>query len=202
MQAPTEGLIGKIRTPKPTCMSRITATVSPTVKVASCSRPLAPLLFRRPQRALATVVDERRMPVPQPKMEITAEVGGQANVDKLLRLQRDFRSESAGPRTRWEPTQGGEGGRRDRDRADGAGDTMTMPSDAQLLSGLQASRGDDVYGEDPTTTALEERIARMAGKEAALFVSSGTMGNRQLSSGRQMVGGADTDVQSSLFGHT
>lgn len=42
----------------------------------------------------------------------------------------------------------------------------------------EAEVGDDVYGEDPTVRRLEERIAGMLGKEAALFVSSGTMGNQ------------------------
>jgi threonine aldolase len=41
-----------------------------------------------------------------------------------------------------------------------------------------AAVGDDVFGEDPTAIALEEEIARILGKEAALFVSSGTMGNQ------------------------
>jgi threonine aldolase len=41
----------------------------------------------------------------------------------------------------------------------------------------QARVGDDVYGEDPTINALEERAAELLGKEAALFVASGTMGN-------------------------
>ena len=40
-----------------------------------------------------------------------------------------------------------------------------------------AETGDDVYGEDPTVTRLEELAASMTGKEAALFVSSGTQGN-------------------------
>jgi threonine aldolase len=42
----------------------------------------------------------------------------------------------------------------------------------------EAEVGDDVYGEDPTVTALEERVAAMFGHEAALFVPSGTMGNQ------------------------
>jgi threonine aldolase len=42
----------------------------------------------------------------------------------------------------------------------------------------QAEVGDDVYGEDPTARALEQRIAALLGKEAALFVPSGTMGNQ------------------------
>jgi threonine aldolase len=42
----------------------------------------------------------------------------------------------------------------------------------------EADVGDDVYGEDPAVTALEERVAEMFGHEAALFVPSGTMGNQ------------------------
>src|SRR5690349_24911370 len=41
-----------------------------------------------------------------------------------------------------------------------------------------ADVGDDVYGEDPTVNALEERVAGLMGHEAALFVPSGTMGNQ------------------------
>jgi threonine aldolase len=37
--------------------------------------------------------------------------------------------------------------------------------------------GDDVYGEDPTVNLLEEKVAKLLGKEAAVFVPSGTMGN-------------------------
>lgn len=84
-----------------------------------------------------------------PASEITAEVGGEKNVQTLHKLSRDFRS-----------------------------DTMTVPTDAQLLAGLKASRHDDVYGEDETTSNLEKRIAKLAGKEAALFGMSGTMTNQ------------------------
>jgi len=42
---------------------------------------------------------------------------------------------------------------------------------------MEAEVGDDVYGEDPTVNRLEQRAAEIAGKEAALFVPSGTMGN-------------------------
>ena len=42
---------------------------------------------------------------------------------------------------------------------------------------LAAETGDDVYGEDPTVNALESMAARMTGKEAGLFVASGTQGN-------------------------
>jgi len=45
--------------------------------------------------------------------------------------------------------------------------------------GLAAAEvGDDVYGEDPTVRRLEERVAQLLGNESALFVPSGTMGNR------------------------
>lgn len=62
--------------------------------------------------------------------------------------------------------------------ADPPADTITIPTDAQILYALRASRGDDVYREDPTTNALEERVARLSGKEAALFCSSTTMSNQ------------------------
>lgn len=48
-----------------------------------------------------------------------------------------------------------------------------------LLAGLRATRGDDVYGECGDTAALEARVARLAGKEAGLFLVSGTMSNRE-----------------------
>ncbi|WVO17842.1 hypothetical protein L204_105540 [Cryptococcus depauperatus] len=81
--------------------------------------------------------------------QVSVHVGGQANVDQLHRVSRDFRS-----------------------------DTLTIPTDPQLLASLQASRGDDTYGEDATIAALERRIARLAGKEAAMFGVSGTMTNQ------------------------
>ncbi|HWR40979.1 MAG TPA: low-specificity L-threonine aldolase [Patescibacteria group bacterium] len=57
-------------------------------------------------------------------------------------------------------------------------DTVTMPTAAMREAMYQAEVGDDVYGEDPTVNALEALGARMTGKEAALFVTSGTMGNQ------------------------
>jgi threonine aldolase len=72
---------------------------------------------------------------------------------------------------------------------DSSGDTLTIPTDAQLLYSLKASRGDDVYGECATTTALEERLAKMTGKEAALFCASGTMTNRECLGQHQGAGG-------------
>jgi len=57
-------------------------------------------------------------------------------------------------------------------------DTVTRPTPAMREAMARAEVGDDVFGDDPTVRALEEEIARITGKEAALFVSSGTMGNQ------------------------
>lgn len=57
-------------------------------------------------------------------------------------------------------------------------DTVTRPTDAMRAAMVAADVGDDVYGEDPTITRLEARVAEMFGHEAALFVPSGTMGNQ------------------------
>ncbi len=56
-------------------------------------------------------------------------------------------------------------------------DTVTLPSPAMRAAMAQAEVGDDVYGEDPTINRLETLAAQMMGKEAALLVASGTMGN-------------------------
>ena len=56
-------------------------------------------------------------------------------------------------------------------------DTVTKPSIGMLKAMVGADVGDDVYGEDPTVNKLQKRIAKMFGKEDALFVPSGTMGN-------------------------
>lgn len=56
-------------------------------------------------------------------------------------------------------------------------DTVTKPTPAMRQAMFEAEVGDDVYGEDPTANRLEERAAEIIGKEAALFVPSGTMGN-------------------------
>jgi threonine aldolase len=57
-------------------------------------------------------------------------------------------------------------------------DTVTRPSPAMRRAMAAAEVGDDVYGEDPTVRALEEEAAAAMGKEAALFVPSGIMGNQ------------------------
>ncbi|WP_421321739.1 low-specificity L-threonine aldolase [Aeromonas veronii] len=56
-------------------------------------------------------------------------------------------------------------------------DTVTQPTDAMRQAMLHAAVGDDVYGEDPGVNALEAFGARLLGKQAALFVPSGTMSN-------------------------
>ena len=56
-------------------------------------------------------------------------------------------------------------------------DTVTQPTPAMRAAMAAADVGDDVFGDDPTVNALQERIASLLGKEDALFVSSGTQGN-------------------------
>ena len=56
-------------------------------------------------------------------------------------------------------------------------DTVTKPTLAMRQAMFDAEVGDDVYGEDPTVNRLEARAAEIVGKEASLFVPSGTMGN-------------------------
>ena len=56
-------------------------------------------------------------------------------------------------------------------------DTVTKPSPGMRKAMAEAEVGDDVYGEDPTVNALQELAAEVTGKEAALFVSTGSMGN-------------------------
>src|SRR5438128_10691174 len=57
-------------------------------------------------------------------------------------------------------------------------DTVTKPTPAMRAAMADAEVGDDVYGEDPTVNKLEERVADLLGKEAALFVPSGSMSNQ------------------------
>jgi len=56
-------------------------------------------------------------------------------------------------------------------------DTVTKPTPAMRRAMAEAEVGDDVYGEDPTVNRLEQRAAEIMGKEAGMFVASGTMGN-------------------------
>ena len=56
-------------------------------------------------------------------------------------------------------------------------DTVTQPTAAMREAMLRAPLGDDVFGDDPTVNALQERIAQITGKEAALFMPTGTQSN-------------------------
>ncbi len=57
-------------------------------------------------------------------------------------------------------------------------DTVTKPTPSMRRAMAEAEVGDDVYGEDPTVNRLQERAAELLGKEAALFVPTGSMGNQ------------------------
>jgi threonine aldolase len=57
-------------------------------------------------------------------------------------------------------------------------DTVTRPTPAMRKAMAEAEVGDDVFGEDPTVNTLQEKVASLLGKEAALFVPSGTMANQ------------------------
>ncbi|CAI8002214.1 Probable low-specificity L-threonine aldolase 1 [Geodia barretti] len=56
-------------------------------------------------------------------------------------------------------------------------DTVTRPTEEMRVAMFEAEVGDDVFGEDPTVAELEKKAAELLGKEAGLFVASGTMGN-------------------------
>jgi threonine aldolase len=57
-------------------------------------------------------------------------------------------------------------------------DTVTRPTPSMLKAMFEAQVGDDVFNEDPTVNALQEKVARLFNKEAAIFVPSGTMSNQ------------------------
>jgi threonine aldolase len=78
-------------------------------------------------------------------------------------------------------------------------DTLTLPTPAMREAMARAEVGDDVWEEDPTVRRLEELAARRTGKEAALFVSSGTQGNlvsilAQTRPGQEVVLDADSHI--------
>jgi threonine aldolase len=64
------------------------------------------------------------------------------------------------------------------DRIDLRSDTVTLPSPAMRQAMAEAPVGDDQYGEDPSINRLQDRVAELLGKEAALFMPSGTMANQ------------------------
>ena len=78
-------------------------------------------------------------------------------------------------------------------------DTATRPTAEMRRAMAAAEVGDDVWGEDPTVNALEERAAELLGKEAGLFVSSGTMGNlvslmAHVPRGGEIIAGAQSHI--------
>src|SRR5436190_10836791 len=78
-------------------------------------------------------------------------------------------------------------------------DTVTHPTEEMRRAMAAADVGDDVFGEDPTVNALEERAAELLGKEAGLFVSSGTMGNlvslmAHVPRGGELIAGAQSHI--------
>jgi threonine aldolase len=78
-------------------------------------------------------------------------------------------------------------------------DTVTRPTDAMRRAMAEADVGDDVFGDDPTINALEERSAELLGKDAGVFVASGTMGNlvslmAHLDRGKELITGAQQHI--------
>jgi len=78
-------------------------------------------------------------------------------------------------------------------------DTVTKPTPAMRQAMAKAEVGDDVFGEDPTVNLLQDRVATLLGKEAGLFVVSGTMGNQvsikaQTQPGDEVILDADSHV--------
>jgi threonine aldolase len=78
-------------------------------------------------------------------------------------------------------------------------DTVTHPTAAMRKAMFEAELGDDVFGDDPTVNALQERAAELLGKEAALFVASGSMANLvsqlgHLGRGQETIAGASTHM--------
>ncbi len=86
-------------------------------------------------------------------------------------------------------------------------DTVTHPTAAMRRAMAEARLGDDVFGDDPTVNELEARAAALLGKEAGLFVASGTMGNlvslvAHLPRGHEAIAGATTHtVMDEAGGH-
>jgi threonine aldolase len=78
-------------------------------------------------------------------------------------------------------------------------DTVTKPTPEMRRAMAEAEVGDDVFGDDPTVIALEERAAGLLGKEAGLFVASGAMGNlvaqmAHLARGQEIIAGEQSHV--------
>jgi len=84
-------------------------------------------------------------------------------------------------------------------------DTQTKPSAGMRKAMAEAEVGDEQRGEDPTTNRLQERVAELVGKEAAVFLPSGTMCNQiamlvHCRAGDEIIGSAETHVFTSEGG--
>ena len=75
-------------------------------------------------------------------------------------------------------------------------DTVTKPTPPMRKVMFEAEVGDDVFGEDPTVNALQDKVAGILGKEAAIFVPTGTMAN-QLSIKSHTQPGDDVIIEAS-----
>lgn len=78
-------------------------------------------------------------------------------------------------------------------------DTVTRPTPAMKRAMMEAELGDDVLGDDPTVIRLQERVAELLGKEAAVFVPSGSMANQtaikaQTRSGDEIIAHQDSHI--------
>ncbi|CDU22113.1 related to GLY1-L-threonine aldolase, low-specific [Sporisorium scitamineum] len=99
--------------------------------------------------ASATQASSRQLNKTAPLLSADPLKGKIDNVKKMQLLARDFRS-----------------------------DTITAPTESMIRAMAEASRGDDVYGEDDTTNSFQAEIAALTGKESAIFVPSGTLSNQ------------------------
>src|SRR5438477_1926614 len=79
---------------------------------------------------------------------------------------------------RVDPNQVAELGKTPEGVVDLRSDTVTRPTPEMRRAMAEAEVGDDVWGDDPTVIELEAETARVLGKEAAVYVPSGTMGNQ------------------------
>ncbi len=93
------------------------------------------------------------------------------------------------------------------DQIDLRSDTVTRPTPEMRRAMAEAEVGDDVFGDDPTVIALEARAAELLGKEAGLFVTSGTQGNlvaqmAHLARGQETIAGSESHlVMDEAAGH-
>ena len=77
-------------------------------------------------------------------------------------------------------------------------DTVTRPTDGMRKAMADAEVGDDVYGEDPDTNALQDEVAELLGFEAALFVASGSLGNQL---GMRLLAGPGEEIVCDTLAH-